>query len=102
MSRSFGITLVAAALFAFVALAPDSAFAHGPGGGGGHWAGGGHFHRGYGFGIAVPYFYAPDYYYPDYYGPYYYGPGYGPGCVRVRQHVHTKHGWRWRLVTVCH
>ncbi len=49
---------------------------------------------------APDYYYGPDYYY---YGPdEYYGPEVAePDCVRVRRHVYTRHGWRWRLVTVC-
>ncbi len=79
------------------------------GGGGGHWGGGGvgrgghlgwggRYRGGYGFG--VPFVFGPGFY-PDYFGPYYQQPYYGPECVRLRRHVQTAAGWRWRYVTVC-
>lgn len=128
MPRSIGMIIVTVALSAFTVLAPVSAFAvsvGGHGGGGGHFGGGGgaHFGGGHfaghwgsaghyghwvgpgrfgyypaeiGFGIPFPYFFGPDFYLePGFIGPY------GPSCARVRRHVHTSHGWRWRLVTVC-
>jgi hypothetical protein len=114
------IALTAAA--AIGVIAPQAASAHGAGhgGGGGFHGGGGGFHggfggfhggggwgsyrgfrHGYGFG---PGFGLGAYYYDGGY-PYYdypYEDSYYPGqCMIIHHRVHTRHGWRYRIIHIC-
>jgi hypothetical protein len=84
---------------------PSEAFARGGGHGGFHRGGG--FHgggfrgggfrgggfRGAGFGLG---FYGPYGYYP-----FRYEDNDDDGCYLVRQRIHTRHGWRVRLLQIC-
>lgn len=91
--------MVVCAAAAIGMLAPGAASARGGFGHGGGFHGGfgGGFYRGYGYGWG----YGPGFYYgPGYYYGYPYD-GYGGGCYRVRQRVHTRNGWHYRIVRVC-
>ena len=120
MSKLRNAMIAMAAVASIGIAAPQAASAHGFGHGGGfhgggfggfHGGGWGGFHHGYGFGPGFAVgtvlglgLYAPYYYgYPDYDYPYAgYDEGYyGGDCMIVHHRVHTRHGWRYRIVHVC-
>lgn len=89
------------------ALAPHEATAAGHGSFGGHGGfgahggfGGGFPHRFHGFGPGFGVGFGFGYPYYGYY-PYYYDYEDDGGCYVVRRRVHTRHGWRYRPVSVC-
>jgi hypothetical protein len=69
------------------------------GGGRPHFGGFHHRFGGIGFGFYGPY-YDDDYYYPYESYPSYGDEGYGD-CYLVKRRVHTRHGWRRRIVRIC-
>ena len=90
--RKLTVAAVTATVLALGSMSGAQAAGHGGGhgggghGGGGHW-GGGHWggYRGWGVGVAAPYYWGGY----GYYGPYAYEPyayDYGPECY-VRRHV---------------
>jgi hypothetical protein len=91
------IVVLFAVAVASLALPSGASARGGHGGGFGH--GGGGFHgggfRGGGLGLG---FYGA-YGYPFGYGGYYYGDE--VSCYLVRQRIHTRYGWRIRLVQIC-
>jgi len=112
--RKLTVAAVTATVLALGSMSGAQAAGHGGGhggggygggghGGGGHW-GGGHWggYRGWGVGVAAPYYWGGY----GYYGPYAYEPyayDYGPECYIRRRVVFDRFGYRHiQRVRVCY